>query len=736
VPEPGDRSQAGALRAGGTNLGKKGTKKRASQTRQRETSVAAGVRLREDRRAVIVLVVIFVVALALRLIYTMDLRVSPLTEVPTLDELYHVDWARSLAAGDWVGSEVFFRAPLYPYLLGLSFVLVRGSLIASRIIQMFWGSLLPVAIYFLGRRVFDRRAAFGAAAVAAVYPFFVYFDHEFLIVSLVVLLDVLLLTTVLRADEVPSWGRWLLAGVVLGLSATARPNVLAVAPFLALWVWDGARSSYCPTGDPHCVAHLTGRTPFRAAARRVAVLALGTVIVILPVTARNFALERDFVLVAAQGGVNFYIGNNEWADGISAILPQYGEAWQYKDAVKIAELEESRVLKPSEVSGYWYRKGRQFLLAHPAAAARLYVKKLVLFWDRYEHANNKDIYYFGRMSPVFALFSWLHFGVIAPLAVVGMWFASRRNRRAALLLVFIFSYMAGVLLFFVNARYRLPILPALMVFAGAGGVWLFERARRRDLRPLVAGIVLAVVVAVFVNVDFYGTHVGERSQTHYTIGLARASQGRLEEAVESYRRAIEISPNYARAHNNMGLALEQLGRDDEALEAYMSAVEHDPGLASPHNNLGLFYWHRGNTDEAARWFVQALQIDPYLENAHFNLGMVLFETEDLAGAEAHFKSAIVADREFAEAWNALGRVYEVTDRPPQAIAAYTNAVMLAPGFTDARNNLGIVLARTGQYREALQELETALAYDPNAENVRANLEQVRNLLVSEPGSGR
>ena len=84
---------------------------------------------------------------------------------------------------------------------------------------------MPVAVYFLGRRVVDEREARLSAAIAVLYPVFIYFSNELLIVSLIVLLDVLLLILVLRADESPTRGRWFAAGL------------LGVGPAIAICAW-------------------------------------------------------------------------------------------------------------------------------------------------------------------------------------------------------------------------------------------------------------------------------------------------------------------------------------------------------------------------------------------------------------------------------------------------------------------------------------------------------------------
>ena len=111
----------------------------------------------DRRRTALTAGLIFAGALLLRVLYVLHLRGSPLADFPIVDELYHVEWARALAAGNWVGSEVFFRAPLYPYTLGALFSLFGENLFAARMVQALYGALVPVVVYFLGRRAFDER---------------------------------------------------------------------------------------------------------------------------------------------------------------------------------------------------------------------------------------------------------------------------------------------------------------------------------------------------------------------------------------------------------------------------------------------------------------------------------------------------------------------------------------------------------------------------------------------------
>ncbi|MCK4409413.1 MAG: tetratricopeptide repeat protein, partial [Candidatus Eisenbacteria sp.] len=569
------------------------------------------------------------------------------------------------------------------------------------------------------------------SAVAALYPLFIYFSNELLIVSLIVLLDVLVVSVLLRADESPRRGRWFAAGALMGTSAIARPSVLVFLPALFCWMWWRARSA---SGEA-CVSVQRPRSSaaLKVGAARFAIVVLGVAAVVLPVTLRNYVVGRDFVPIASQGGINFFIGNNSTSDGASAVMPVLGESWENEDVVRVAETHRGRTLRPSEVSGFWYEKGREFLAENPGAAAGLYVRKFALFWDSYELANNKDIYFFGGMSPVFRWLRWLGFGVVGPLAVLGMFLTVRRNGAAMLVMLFVLSYMAGVLLFFVNARFRLPVVPFLLLFASAAVLRLGEMAARGRVKEFLIAVLALAGIGLFVNHDFYDTHAGDRAQTHMTLGRASAAQGMHEDAVREYRRAIEISPRYAKAYNSMGLALEELGRGDEALSAYLASAEKDSSLASVRNNIGSFLLGRGEVAEAAAWFEEAIALDQYMEQAHMNLSMVLAQEGDLARAEYHLKCAVTADPRFKEAWDALGRVFEETGRFPEAAGAYARAVEVDPTYAQARHDLGVVLAMAGRYEEALRELEEARRLSPNDPGIAANLARLRELMAARRG---
>ena len=122
-------------------------------------------------------------------------------------------------------------------------------------------------------------------------------------------------------------------------------------------------------------------------------------------------------------------------------------------------------------------------------------------------------------------------------------------------------------------------------------------------------------------------------QAYYNLGNVLKDQGKLDEAVACYRRALELKPDFAEAHNNLGNALKDQGKLDEAVACYRRALELKPDYAEAHNNLGNALKDQGKLDEAVACYRRALELKPDYAEAHSNLGSALEEMGDLRGAE-------------------------------------------------------------------------------------------------------
>ncbi len=555
------------------------------------------------------ILVVFLAALAVRFAYFFTVRNQPYYQVPLLDSAwYHRSALEILRDGFW-GREVFFRGPLYSYFVALAYRLFGENPEAPKVLQLFIGAGTCALVTAAARQVFDRRTAFISGIVAALYPTLIFFDAELLATGLASFLGVLLLYLILRADRQSTAVRWGAVGLVLGLAALTRPTVLFLGAGLVVWM-------------------LADRTRSR---RALLALLAGTVVLIVPVTLRNAIVAHDFVPIASQGGVNFYMGNNPAADGKSAILPGWSEMngdWISfeSDTRKMAEALSGHALSPSQESAFWTRRALAFIARDPLEASGLLARKIYFLLNGFEISNNKDLYFFKQYSPVLNWTLWkrgLAFpgGLLIPLAVMGLLFsATRRNTRVFRL--FLLCQALAIVLFFVCARFRVAILPALIPFAVWGTAETVRRVRI-GVRPPDVVIGLAGAAFLFLsNSSFFGVAAAARWQDYYDLGLVHVERGEFAEAASAFEEALRLKSDDLSVLYNLGLVRMNLGDLNQAAACFGSVLERDPGAVSARNNLGIALGRMGRLDDAEREFRKVLEQDPGNPEARANLSLI------------------------------------------------------------------------------------------------------------------
>ncbi|HEY3245324.1 MAG TPA: tetratricopeptide repeat protein [Phycisphaerae bacterium] len=641
---------------------------------------------------------IFLLALLVRGVYLAQIRTAPLFDVLFLDAEAYDAWGQRIAAGDWLGHDVFYQAPLYPYFLGLMYSIVGHSLLAVRIIQMLAGSGACVVLAEAGRRFFSRRVGLTAGVLLAIYPPALFFDG--LIQKAI--LDVFLMSLLLRllgglARRLTTAGL-IGAGVVLGCFALTRENSLLLAVIVAVWL----------------LVHFADRKLPRRCAN-VGWLALGMGLILVPVGLRNRWIGGSFLPTTAQAGPNFFIGNHAGATGILAPLRAGRDGPRYEriDATELAEAALGRSLTPAEVSRYWLQRSLDYIARQPADWLRLMFRKWCLVWNAFEISDGEDM-------QAYAASSWLlrglthvfHFGVLVPLALIGVLTTWRARRALWLLYALVLGFAASVALFFVFARYRHALVPPLMLFAAAG-VWEVGSALAARRFARCAGYALAAaVLAMVVNwpiLPGYGTGAA----TENNLGTRLGELGRLDEAVVHLQKALALNGNYPSAHVNLGRILTRQGKAAEAESHFRDAVRINPQYADGHYSLGRILLDQNRWTDAIQHLNAALQLDPRHLEAHKKLAVALGHERRWDEAERHLLEALRNAPQDAEARVNLGVVLESQHRVEEAFDQYLAVLRLRPDHAAARRNLDALLRDLSSAERARQRLEAAGAADPD-----------------------
>ncbi len=582
-------------------------------------------------QAWLVLLFIFLAAFAIRLVYLNQIESLPTFNYPIMDEKYHVDLAQKINSDEGSDKEPFYRAPLYPYFLAALHKVTSGSLYWARFIQILLSSFLPLLVFLFGLKLFDRRIAYWSSAVAVFYPTFLYYDATLLITPLMVLLTALLTWQLYRCHS-RGLIHFIIAGVLLGVAGLARPNILLLGPVLLVWIWLVIK----PT------------IGWKKALARYFLIGIASLAVVLPVTVRNYAVSGDFVLIAWQGGFNFFLGNNRQSTGWSATAPGIDQTWEggYKQAIAFAEQSTGKPLKRSEVSGFWYGQTWEEIKKSPSSFLALQIKKARLFLNGYEIPNNQDIYLARQFAPIlrplmFNKMLYFPFGLLAPLALIGLALSLAHWRRYLPIYLVLFSYIVSLLLFFVCARYRQPLIPFLILFAVYAVIRLFEFVKRKEGKNVAVFMAVFALLVVESNHDMLGLDP-ERTdaENHLLLGNAYLEQSNPVSAEDEFRKAVDADSTFSQGYNNLGLLVANRRQFFQAAGYFRKALELDPMTIETYFNLATTYLDRGDIESAIGILERARQIHPLNDFVHLKLGMTYYEAGRLDDARRSVEQSL------------------------------------------------------------------------------------------------
>ncbi len=207
---------------------------------------------------------------------------------------------------------------------------------------------------------------------------------------------------------------------------------------------------------------------------------------------------------------------------------------------------------------------------------------------------------------------------------------------------------------------------------------------------------------------------------HYNLGIILREQGDVDQALEHYRQAFALRPNYAEAHYNLARCLVEKGQLDDAIEHYEKALKINPADPETHNNLGVTLFGIGRVDDAIVHYQKALAIWPGYAAAACNLANALIVRQlpgDLDDAIARYSMCLAQAPDQAEAQYNLASALLRKGRTDEAIEHLQKTLQLAPENADAHANLGSAFLAKGRPREAGAEYQNALRISP--ENVAA-----------------
>lgn len=549
--------------------------------------------------------VLFIVALAARIINIIVLSQLPGFRVPIVDEHDFNQMAIQFASGSGFFSDAFFRPPLWPAVLGVVYFLIGPDFLFARILNALLGAAATFAMYRIGCRLFTPRIAWFATLFYAIYGLLVHLNTSGLGTSLTIFLILEATDLSLRAMENKKELHATFAGALWGLAALSHPLALAPAiitvVFLILY-WHRKKESY----------------PVLAAHSLVAIL-----LIITPVTFINI-LHGEFIPISSNGGINFYMGNNARASGFTPMHPELGAWWNENSAHEWIESRVGRQLRQSEASAEYMNLAFDWMKKQPGHAIVLLLKKTYLAISSKEISNNGDLDTFIKQNLWLRLLILFGFPIFGPLGLAGLFLAGTENRKMVYIVLITLSQLFSPVLFFVNARFRAPTVPYLLLFAVFAISLLYgyyKNSRKKELSISLAGI---VVLAVVLNANLLKVPAGDEAYGAFIKGQMLAQEGNMDEAKKAFEHALDIYPKVPLANYYIGRIHLTRAEPEKALERFKReiVVSRKP---LGYLGQGLAYRALGMRKEAEASLIQAYSLDPEHKETRISLAQEVGE---------------------------------------------------------------------------------------------------------------
>jgi 4-amino-4-deoxy-L-arabinose transferase-like glycosyltransferase len=508
---------------------------------------------------------LFCVAFVLRITYLSqaeenDPNISVL--LPSQD-MYEYDFtARRYVNGDFTFTArgQFSTSTFYPCILALLYKVSGNSLHFVRVFQALLSSLTVVLLYLMALRFTGEALAAICGLVLAFYGLSIYFSAVILPATTILFFYSLMLLLVVEYRENRNKTVLALAALMLGVCIVARGNNIIILPFFAVCVYaDGTLSSKQRRANVALVLLAVGVVPGLWALAKL-------------------LLAKGASPNLSQGLYAFLPGNTYDSTGIFWDIPPSAQ-----------EIFAS--------SGESYLRGVigliKGILDHPMQWLWVEARKILAFWIGFEPANNVS-YYVSREFSSLLQIPLPSFGLVSALGLLGMVAHFREKKRLSVLYLMTAGTFLSVIIFFILSRYRLIIVPTLILFSALAieRIWKHLTTRRY---ARAAGLVMAAIILLlltrsgnirFLYPDSYLRYF--ESMARHNAAVAFITQGKPGLGEVQLRRLLESDPHFPHAYATYALLCEAQGRRGEAvriIEQGLSMIPSDKTLLAIQRTL-------------------------------------------------------------------------------------------------------------------------------------------------------
>ncbi len=492
------------------------------------------------------------------------------------DQEYYHRMAESVAGGNLLVCEGnITRGPGYIYFLGLLYKLSANNTIFVRIIQFFLGILSGIFLYFIATRMFGIVVGLISCALYTFYLPMICYEGTLLMTSLITFSLTAGFFYFIKALQDKKSNYFYLAGAFYGVAFLCRPNNVLLVLFLL-----------------GCL--LIKRTGKKTIFKFLSIFLLLYSLIIF----RNYLADSDLFNVSDQGKIVLICGHYHDSEGIG---------W-YRSIMEndIIERSENSFLKFAGIiiedirthSSRWIKK--QFLKLH------------AYFFD-YEFPQFVDVYLLKEVVPVFR-YPIVIFGLISPFCVLGLLLllGNFRQRNNVMLSGYFIVSVFSVVIFYVIARFRQPVIPIMCLIAG----YCLYRLPRLIMK---GGWIKRIVIMILLITLLWGTNYRAKwvyfhkifwHISLYNRALVYMKQGVHDKAETDLKRCMKL--NYFASKPALYLGIIYLKKNDikTAIRYFYQARSRGELSAELFNHLGRSHKFMGEYDKSIRFFRKSLDMDP------------------------------------------------------------------------------------------------------------------------------
>ncbi|KAL5288448.1 OGT family protein [Megaselia abdita] len=211
------------------------------------------------------------------------------------------------------------------------------------------------------------------------------------------------------------------------------------------------------------------------------------------------------------------------------------------------------------------------------------------------------------------------------------------------------------------------------------------------------------------------------AEAYSNLGNVYKERGQLQEALENYRHAVRLKPDFIDGYINLAAALVAARDMESAVQAYITALQYNPDLYCVRSDLGNLLKALGRLEEAKSCYLKAIETCSGFAVAWSNLGCVFNAQGEIWLAIHHFEKAVTLDANFLDAYINLGNVLKEARIFDRAVAAYLRALNLSPNNAVVHGNLACVYYEQGLIDLAIETYRRAIELQPNFPDAYCNL---------------